>query len=279
MRIGAHLTITKGLPAAARFAAELGASTFAYFPRNPRGGAFRTISAEESAAYREVAAELGIGPLVGHVPYTVNPAGREERVRSFAREALAQDLERVAEFDHGYLVVHPGSHQGDGEASGIARVVETLTAVRGEVSGRCGLLLESMSGQGSEVGATFEQLQAIIEGSGSPDWLGVCIDSCHLFSAGWDLRTPSGVEDTLAALDRTVGLGRVRALHLNDSKFPLGSHKDRHEMLGQGHLGEDGMRAILQNCFVQELPIIIETPVGELTEYAQEIRKAREWAS
>lgn len=277
LRIGAHLSISQGLPKAVLTAVSVGANTFAYFTRNPRGGSARTIEPKEIEEYRTLQQTHDVRRVVGHLPYTVNPGGREDRVREFARMVLREDLERTSLFGGEYLNVHPGSHSGDGPEEGLSRVVDTLRYVLSEAQGDALLLLETMSGQGSEVGCTFEQLRLLIEEVDSPR-LGVCLDSCHLFAAGHDLRTPEGVAQMLHALDGTVGLERVHAMHLNDSKFPLASHRDRHEKLGQGHIGEDGIRAILHNDFIRTLSIVLETPVDDTMEYREEIAVARRLA-
>lgn len=279
MRIGAHLTIAKGLPEAAELAASIGANTFAFFTRNPRGGAARAIGQEEIARWEAARAEKDIWRLVGHLPYTINLGAEPGKVRDFAIMALSEDLAKADAFGAEYLNVHPGSHGGAGAEAGVRRVVETLTAVFERYQPqRTMLLLETMAGQGNEVGGTIAELKGIIEGLGAPAFLGVCLDSCHLLAAGHDLRTPAGVEKMLDDFDRVIGLDRVKAMHLNDSKFPLGSRRDRHEMLGKGHLGEDGVKAVIRNEFIRGLPIIVETPVDDYMEYAGEIRLVKEWA-
>lgn len=277
LRIGAHLTISQGLPSAVRSAVEIRANTFAYFTRNPRGGSARTIDPKEIAEYRRLQEEFDVRRVVGHLPYTVNPGGREDRVRDFARMVLRDDLERMSAFGGEYLNVHPGSHLGDGPEEGLRRVAEILRDVLASAAGDALLLLETMSGQGSEVGCTLEQIRWLLDEVGSPR-LGVCLDSCHLFAAGHDLRTPEGVQALVDRLEGVVGLDRVHAMHLNDSKFPLGAHRDRHEKLTQGHIGEDGIRAILRNDFIRTLAIELETPVDDYREYAGEIEIAKRLA-
>lgn len=278
MRLGAHLTISKGLPQAAEFAHRIGANTFAFFPRNPRGGRARKIPPAEIAAWQTRRAELDIWQLVAHLPYTINCAAPDEKVREFAVMALSEDLARADAAGWEYLNFHPGSHGGDGSEAGIRRIVATLSAVAQRyVPQRAMLLLEAMAGQSKEVGGRPEELLAIMDGLGNPPWLGVCLDSCHLFAAGYDLRTPDGVAAMLDEFDRIVGLERIKALHLNDSKTELGSRRDRHELLGEGHLGEAGIRALVNNEFLRTLPIIIETPVQEYDDYAGEIAKVKSW--
>ncbi len=276
LRIGAHLSISQGLPKAIEMAVEIGANTFAYFTRNPRGGAARTITPAEIEAFVAAKERTDVRDTVGHLPYTVNPAGKD-RVAEFARMVLREDIERASAFTGEFLNFHPGSHQGDGPEEGVARLVATLRDVMPKASGDAMLLIETMSGQGSEVGATFAQIREVIDAVPDPR-LGVCLDSCHLFAAGYDLRTPDGVAAMVRDLEDAVGLSRVRAMHLNDSKQPLGSHRDRHEKLGQGQIGRDGIRAILRNEFLRTLPIVLETPIDDYREYAGEIQVARELA-
>lgn len=279
MRVGAHLSIAKGLPAAAETARLIGANTFQYFTRNPRGGAVRAMADEEIAAWQRLRREYDIFPVAGHLPYTVNLAASDERTWAFAKRVLAEDLARAAAYGAEFLITHPGSHGGRGVAWGIERIIASLEETLAAVPGRVALLLETMAGQGSEVGYEPRQLGAIIDGLGRPNRLGVCLDSCHLFAAGFDLRTHAGIDAMLAEMDEHVGLERVRAVHLNDSKFPLGSRRDRHELLGRGHLGEAGMAALLTHPFIAGLPLLIETPVEEYIDYAEEIRLARRWAA
>jgi deoxyribonuclease-4 len=277
MWLGAHLTISSGLPEAAETASGLGANTFAYFTRNPRGGSARLIPPEEVSAWQEARTRLGIGPTVGHMPYTVNLAGNKTSVQDFARMVVADDFRRVESFSGEYMCLHPGSHLGDGAEAGIERVVAILKDALPRSSASTTLLLETMAGSGSEVGASFAELAQIIDQTGAPPTLGVCLDSCHLFSQGYDFTTESGIERLLKDIDQSVGRDRVRAMHLNDSKFPLGSHKDRHQNLGQGTLGKTGILNILRHPWLSTLPLVLETPVTDIQEYAAEIALAKSW--
>ncbi len=277
MWLGAHLSISGGLPEAAQTASELGANTFAYFTRNPRGGSARQIPAEEAAAWQTARATYGIGPTVGHMPYTVNLAGNKTSVQTFARMVVAEDFRRVESFGGEYMCLHPGSHLGDGAEAGIERVVDVLKDALPRSSATTMLLLETMAGSGSEIGGSFPELAEIIDRTGAPPTLGVCLDSCHLFSQGYDFTTAAGIDRLFADVDRTVGRDRVRAMHLNDSKFPLGSHKDRHEKLGQGSLGKAGVLNILRHPWLSTLPLVLETPVDDIKEYGTEIALAKSW--
>lgn len=278
LRLGAHLSIARGLPQAVRDALEVGANTFAFFTRNPRGGAVRAMPEEEIREWQAARREAGMFPIVGHLPYTINLASGKPEARTFGRETLRDDLTRAGLYGCEYLVMHPGSHTGDGVETGIQRIVEGIEFAL-DAPGDTMLLLEGMSGQGSEVGGTFEELDAILRGLGRPERVGVCLDTCHLYAAGYDVASADGLERTLEALDATVGLDRVRALHVNDSKFGLGTHKDRHARLGEGALGREGLRTVLRHDFFRRLPWILETPVEDWREYAEHIRVAREIAA
>jgi len=275
--LGAHITISQGLPKAAELARTLGGNTFAYFTRNPRGGAARTIGEEEIAAWKVRRLELGIGPTVGHMPYTVNLAAQDGRIRDFAAMVVAEDFRRVEGFGGAYMCLHPGNHQGAGVKAGIAQVVKTLRETLPDESGTTMLLLEIMAGHGSEVGGSFEELAEIIDGAGAPSTLGVCLDSCHLSGEGYDFRQKKEIDRLRRDAERTVGLDRVRAVHLNDSKFEVGSHKDRHESWGKGFIGREGALNILTDPWLSTLPMVLETPVDDIKDYGPEISRLRNW--
>jgi deoxyribonuclease-4 len=275
VRLGAHLTIRQGLPEAAALAHAIGANTFAYFTRNPRGGRARAVTPQEVAHWEKRRRELDIFPIVGHMPYVVNMASRDEGLRRFAGEVIREDMARSATFGGELLVCHPGSHQGDGVETGIRRIVAVLSeALPG--GGPVTFCLEAMAGSGSEVGARFSELAAVLDGLGWPEEVGVCLDTCHLFAAGYGL---AGAE--LAALkeeiEATVGLERVRVIHLNDSLGEQGSRKDRHAKLGEGRIGRATLTAFLSDPDFRRLPVIVETPVAAYEEYGEEIAKVRSW--
>lgn len=278
MRIGAQLTISKGLPEAARMAQAIAADCFGFHTRNPRGGAARTIGAEELRAWEAQRAETGLAEPVGHLPYTVN-LGSEKSIWEFGVRVVAEDLERCDAFGAFALVLHPGHHAPGALEQGIARVAAGVRLALQRAGQRgCLLCLEGMAGQTGEIGSRPEELGAIIEAAGAAPGLGVCLDTCHLFAAGWDVRTHAGIDEMLAAFDRAVGRDRIRVLHLNDSKFPLGSRRDRHERLGRGEIGREGMAAVLTHPFLSGLRIVIETPVDDYLQYATEISAARDLA-
>lgn len=275
MRIGAHLSISDGLPRAGALATAIGADTFGFHTRNPRGSAARTVGADEIALWRSFQAQTGLGPLVGHLPYVVNLASDRD-IWDFGVRVVGEDLTRCSAWGVHAIVLHPGHCPAATRAHGVERVAAGIRAALAQAgSGDCLLCLEAMAGQTGEIGAVPEELGAILDACGRPDRVAVCLDTCHLFAAGWDIRTQEGIDRMLDAFDAAVGRKRIRALHLNDSKFPLGSHKDRHERLGRGEIGAQGLQACLTHPFLGSLPTIIETPVDDYAIYAEEIATAR----
>jgi deoxyribonuclease-4 len=257
-----------------RDAVGIGANTFAYFTRNPRGGSVRPLDAADVS---ELAHEMGLhgfGMLVAHAPYTLNLASAKPDVRAFGREAMADDLTRLDSLPPSYYNFHPGSHVGQGVDAGIELIAQGLDEALGRPH-RSRVLLETMSGKGSEVGGTFEELRAIIDASSHGDELGVCLDTCHVSDAGYDII--GDLDGVLDEFDRVIGLERLCALHVNDSKNAPASHKDRHERLGQGTLGIDTFRSIVTNDRLSQLPMILETP-NDLDGWAHEIAVLRGFA-
>lgn len=270
MRLGAHLSIAKGLPKTAALAASIGANTFQYFTRNPRGGAARQIPAAEIAAWKEARHQADLYPIAGHLPYTINLGAAAARQQEFGRMVLHDDTLRVAAIGGEYLISHPGHHDGDREAA-LGRIIQIIREAYLSIPDPGPmLLLETMAGQGKEVGS-IDDLQYILAGLGWPDKMGICLDSAHLFAAGWDLRTAVGCRQLVQELEAKIGLERVRALHLNDSAAPLGSHRDRHAGIGKGELGREGIAAVVNNPFLGKLPLLLETPVDDYKEYGAEI--------
>lgn len=283
LTIGCHLSTTKGYRAMGETALSIGANTFAFFTRNPRGGKAKDLDMDDVAALRELMEKNDFGPLVAHAPYTYNPCSAKERAREFALEAMAEDLQRLEALPGNYYNFHPGAHVGQGTDVGIQMIVDTLCQVMFEGQ-QTTVLLETMAGKGTEVGRSFEELARIIEGAAArrpelSDKLGVCLDTCHVNDAGYDIvRDLDGVLDEF---DRVVGIERLRAVHINDSKNPCGAHKDRHECIGKGYLGSEefggGMQVIqniVSNGRLRALPFILETP-NELAGYAAEIKLLR----
>ena len=272
-RIGCHISAAGGYLAMGKKAAALGANTFAFFTRNPRGGASKALDEADVAAFLDYTAAHDITALVAHAPYTLNPCSDKENVREFARQAFREDLQRMEHTPGQCYNFHPGSHVGQGVTVGIEKITEILNeSLFPEM--RTTVLLETMAGKGSEVGGRFEELRAILDGVELQDKMGVCLDTCHVWDAGYDI--VNDLDGVLTEFDRVVGLHRLRAVHLNNSKNGLGSHKDRHEKIDEGYLPEDAIRRIITHEALRELPFILETP-NEDEGYAREIALLREW--
>ncbi|PKM84078.1 MAG: endonuclease [Firmicutes bacterium HGW-Firmicutes-13] len=276
LRLGCHLSIAKGLDKTALMAQEIKAATFQFFTRNPRGGAARNITDQEINNWIEVRSEKNLYPIVGHLPYAVNLAAPKKNIHTFAANVLSGDLERMDKIGAEYLVVHPGSHVGEGREKGINRIVKALEISLLKFNGKSKLLLETMAGQGTEIGSLIE-IRDIIKLCGTPPGLGVCLDTCHLFSAGYDLNKKEGVEILLDDLQKYIGLEKVKVIHLNDSKYPLGSKKDRHELIGKGFIKKEGILNVLTQPAFKELPFILETPAKGYLEYGEEIKLIKSW--
>ena len=270
--IGCHLSASDGFLAMGKTALSIGANTFQFFTRNPRGSKAKAIAPADVAAFLKLAAENGFGTLVAHAPYTINPCSKDERTREFARMTLADDLKRMEHIPGNVYNFHPGSHTGQGIETGIGQIAETLNAIL-TPDIRTTVLLETMSGKGSEVGSRFEELREIIDRVELSDKLGVCLDTCHVSDAGYDIADdPDGV---LAEFDRVIGLDRLKAVHVNDSLNPVGSHKDRHARIGEGCLGAEALGRVVRHPALQGLPFVLETP-NELPGYAREIALLKE---
>lgn len=268
--LGCHLSASDGQLAMVRTAAEIGANTFAFFTRNPRGSRAKAEDPSDSAAAVMHLNELGFGKLVAHGAYTMNLCTADPEARAFAQEVLCDDLRRMVSLPGNYYNFHPGSHVGQGTDTGICQIVDALKkALLPEYP--VTVLLETMAGKGSEIGGRFEELRAIIDGVGS-DRVGVCLDTCHVYDGGYDI--VSDLDGVLREFDRVVGLDRLMALHLNDSKNPFGSHKDRHACIGQGSLGLSTFSRIINHPALAGLPMILETP-NELPGYQREIELLR----
>lgn len=274
--VGCHLSTSRGYAAMADDAVSIGATTFAFFTRNPRGGNARELEADDVAAFLSTCEAHGMGPLVAHAPYTYNLCSSKPETVEFARRAMREDLERMELLPGNLYNFHPGSHVKQGADEGIRLICEGLNEVL-EPGQRTCVLLETMAGKGTEVGRSFEELARIIDGVAHDELLGVCLDTCHVADAGYDV--VGDLSGVLDEFDRVVGLERLRALHLNDSKNPLGSHKDRHERIGQGTLGLGTFRAVVTNPRLSRLPMVLETPQDGLEGWAAEIALLRGMAS
>lgn len=274
LAIGCHLSTSDGFGVMGRTALDIGATTFAFFTRNPRGGKAKAIDPDDVAALRALMEKNGFGKLVAHAPYTMNLCSAKAVTVDFARRAMADDLVRMESLPGNYYNFHPGSHVKQGAERGIELICEGLNEVL-EPGIRTTVLLETMAGKGTEVGRSFEELARIIDGVEHDELLGVCLDTCHVWDGGYDV--VGDLDGVLDEFDRVIGLDRLRALHLNDSKNPRGSHKDRHERIGEGCIGAEAFRAVVTNPRLRDLPMILETP-NELPGYAAEISLLRGFA-
>ncbi len=267
---GCHLSATGGYAAMVETARSIGADTFAFFTRNPRGSKAREEYPADAARAGKMLEESGFGPLVAHGAYTMNLCTKEPEARAFAAGILEDDLRRMAAIPGQYYNFHPGSHVGQGADAGIEQIAGALkNALRHDYP--VTVLLETMAGKGSEIGGRFEELKAILDAVGSPN-MGVCLDTCHVYDGGYDI--VNDLDGVLKEFDRVIGLEKLKALHLNDSKNPFRSHKDRHELLGQGSLGLAAFETIVNHPRLQGLPMILETP-NELPGYQREIALLR----
>ena len=269
--IGCHLSASKGYLAMAKQALELGGNTFQFFTRNPRGGTAKPVDEKDVAAFRAFAQENGITTILAHAPYTLNACAADERVMEFCLMTMKDDLERMEHTPGQLYNFHPGSHVQQGTQIGIEKIAATLNSILWPEMTTT-VLLETMAGKGSEVGATFEQLRAIIDRVELSDKLGVCLDTCHVHDGGYDI--VGDLDGVLAQFDSVIGLDRLRAIHINDSKNPLAAHKDRHEKIGLGYIGTDAFARIINHPALRDLPFYLETP-NELDGYAKEIALLR----
>lgn len=268
LTIGAHLSCSKGYANMAREAESIGATTFQFFTRNPRGGKAKDIDPADIASFNDEAARIGISTILAHAPYTLNPAAAKPEVREFARETLADDLSRMETTPGQLYNMHPGSHVGQGAEKGIELIADILNDVLDEQQTTT-LLLETMAGKGSEVGRTFDELAQIIDRIELDDHVGVCLDTCHIWDGGYNIK--DNLDGVLDEFDRVIGLDRLRAIHLNDSKNPLGSAKDRHACIGDGFIGLDALSAVTSHPILRGLPFYLETPHDKVAEYGDEI--------
>ncbi len=271
-KIGCHLSCSKGFLHMGKEAVSIGATTFQFFTRNPRGSKAKALDLEDVRAYLAYAAKHGIEKIVAHAPYTLNPCAAKKETRAFALETMADDLERLESLPGAYYNFHPGSHVGQGIPAGIREIAGTLNEIL-RPGQKTVVLLETMAGKGTEVGSRFEELAAILELVKCQELVGVCLDTCHVYDAGYDIR--EHLEETLDSFDRVIGLDRLKAVHVNDTKNPMGSHKDRHEKIGEGFLGLEALRRVVHHPKLAGLPFCLETP-NELSGYEAEIRLLRE---
>lgn len=271
LNIGSHLSISKGFYAIGRDALSIGANTFQFFTRNPRGGSARKIDSEDVNALIKLMTENNFAKILAHAPYTMNLCSAKPETREFALNTLTDDLKRMEYLPNNLYNFHPGSHTGQGVKAAVEQIGTALnTAMFDDMTTT--VLLETMAGKGTEVGRTFEELRMIIDRVERNDKIGVCLDTCHVFDAGYDI--VNNLDGVLEEFDRVIGLERLKAIHLNDSMNPIGNHKDRHQKIGEGHIGIDAFGKIINNENLRNLPFFLETP-NELDGYAKEISALR----
>ncbi len=274
LHIGCHLSSSKGFAAMGRQALELGADTFQFFTRNPRGSKAKELAPADAAALVELLAEHRFAPIIAHAPYTLNLCGAEEKNRAFARDTMSDDLRRLEFVPGQYYNFHPGSHVGQGMEAGITQIAEGLNAILTPEL-HTTVLLETMAGKGSEVGGRFEELRAILDRVELSEKMGICLDTCHVSDGGYDII--HDLDGVLTEFDRRIGLNRLKAIHLNDSKNPPGSRKDRHACIGEGEIGLEALTQIVRHPALRDLPFCLETP-NELPGYQREIALMRRQA-
>lgn len=271
LHIGCHLSVSKGYLHMGEEARSIGADTFQFFTRNPRGAGVKKVDPDDARRLREFMEENNFAKIVAHAPYTLNACSADKGIRSLAKQMMSGDLENLEYVPGNYYNFHPGSHVGQGVETGIAYICEALNDVLREEQSTT-VLLETMAGKGSEIGSRFEELRAIIDGVKLSDKLGVCLDTCHVSDAGYDI--VNDIDGVLDEFDRIIGLERLKAVHINDSLNPCGSHKDRHAKIGEGYIGTEAFERIVNHSALRALPFNLETP-NELSGYAEEIKLLR----
>lgn len=272
LNIGCHLSTTKGFENMGKEALSIGANTFQFFTRNPRGGKAKDIDQKDVDALLAIMKENNFAKLLAHAPYTLNPCSADERTREFAYEMMTDDLARMEYLPNNLYNFHPGSHVKQGVEVGINYIVELLNKVM-KPEQTTTVLLETMAGKGTEIGRNFEEIAEIINRVELKDKIGVCLDTCHVYDGGYDI--VNNLDEVLEQFDKIIGLDRLHAIHLNDSKNPFASHKDRHEKIGEGSLGLEGITRIINHPKLRNIPFFLETP-NELDGYAKEIALLRE---
>ena len=268
LNIGCHLSASKGYAHMAKEAISIGANTFQFFTRNPRGGKAKEVDLDDVKKFLSISNENGFTKILAHAPYTINVCSADGGIRKFGIETMKDDLEKL-EFVPGNMYnFHPGSHVGQGADEGINLIIDALNEILNENQSTT-VLLETMAGKGSEIGRSFEEIKRIIDGVKLNDKLGVCLDTCHVYDAGYDI--VNNLDDVLDEFDKVIGISRLKAIHINDSKNPFESHKDRHEKIGEGSIGIDAFERIINHEKLRNLPFFLETP-NELEGYENEIK-------
>ncbi|HUI00884.1 MAG TPA: deoxyribonuclease IV [Nitrososphaerales archaeon] len=276
--VGFHVSIAGSIDLSVDRAVEMGCTTFQIFTRNPRGWAFKPLADEEVGAFRAKRKKEGYEKVVAHMPYLPNLSASESGYQKKSRESLTAEVGRCSQLGIDYLVAHIGSHMGKGTMEGVKNVVGACNEALESDSGKTVIAIETMAGQKHSVGSRFEELKLILDGVKQSKRIGVCVDSCHIFAAGFDISTKPAVERTMGMFDDIVGKERLKVVHLNDSMGPLGSGLDRHEYVGKGQIGEKGFRAFLHHDDVAGRPIIMEVPVDDRTQYEENLKVARRLA-
>lgn len=269
--LGAHLSSSKGFYKMGQAALAIGANTFQCFVRNPRGAKAKAIDPADLARLRALMAEHRFGPIVAHAPYIMNPCSKDEGIRELAARMMAEDLELMEHLPGNYYNFHPGSHTGQGLETGCRQIADMLDRVV-TPDRQTTVLLETMAGKGSEIGGRFEDLRMILDMTSCGDRLGVCLDTCHVSDGGYDIA--GDLDGVLSAFDRIIGLDLLKAVHINDSMNPAGSHKDRHALIGQGTIGEDAIIQVISHPALRDLPFILETPTDDVG-HGEEIQRLR----
>ena len=272
LRIGCHLSSSKGSLAMGKEAVKIKANTFQFFTRNPRGGSAKQLDVADMEAFTAFAGEHDIAKILAHAPYTLNACAKDEGLRTFAKNTMADDLYRLSHLPESMYNFHPGSHVQQGPEVGIDYIAEMLNELL-KPDQKTIVLLETMSGKGSEVGRNFEELRSSLDKVELKEKMGVCLDTCHVYDGGYDI--VEKLDEVLKEFDAVIGLDRLKAIHLNDSKNPFASHKDRHEKIGEGSIGLGAMVRIINHSSLRELPFFLETP-NELSGYAAEIALLKE---
>lgn len=271
LNIGCHLSISNGFEAIGKQALEIGANTFQFFTRNPRGGSARKIEQADVDALKQLMSENGFSQILAHAPYTMNLCSAKPETREFALNTLKDDLQRMEYLPDNLYNFHPGSHTGQGVEKGTEQIISALNEAMFPEMNTI-VLLETMAGKGSEIGGKFDELKAIIDGVDYKDKIGVCLDTCHVFDAGYDI--VNNLDGVLDKFDRIIGLDRLKAIHINDSMNYLGCHKDRHQKIGEGAIGIDAFKRIVNHPSLKNLPFFLETP-NDIDGYAYEIRQLK----
>ncbi len=272
LKIGCHLSSAGGFKKMIEDAISIGANTFQFFTRNPRGGKAKQINESDVADFLRIAKEKNFAKIVAHAPYTLNACSKDEKIRQFALNIMKDDINRMEYVPGNYYNFHPGSHTGQGVDVGIQQISDMLNSIITENQSTV-ILLETMSGKGSEVGSRFEEIRRIMDKIEIKEKVGVCLDTCHISDAGYDI--VNNLDGVIKEFDEVIGIKNLKAVHLNDSKNPVGSKKDRHEKIGLGFLGEEVLKKVINHELLRDLPFILETPNDNLEGYAKEIELLR----